>query len=41
MKEDPDNFPTHTHDRTDCVEYSMTKAMPFGMPYEKYDSSEE
>ena len=41
MKEDPHNFPTHIHGRTDWVEYSMTKAMPFGMPYEKYDSNAE
>ena len=41
MIEDPNNFPAHLHDRTDWVEYSMTKAMPFGMPYEKYDSNAE
>ena len=35
MKDDPDNFPTYRHGRTDWVEYSMTKAMPFGMPQEK------
>ena len=41
MKDDPDNFLTYRHDRTDWVEYSMTKAMPFGMPYEKYDPNAE
>ena len=42
MKDDPDHFPTYLHDRTDWVEqYSMTKSMSFGMPYEKFDSNAE
>ena len=39
MKDDPTHFPTFNHGRSDWVEYSMTKSMPFGMPYEKYDSN--
>ena len=41
MKDDPTHFPTFCHDSSDWVEYSMTKSMPFGMPYEKYDSNAE
>ena len=41
MKDDPDHFPTYRHNRTNWVEYSKTKSMSFGMPYEKYDSNAE
>ena len=33
MKKDPYNFPAYLHNRTNWVEYSMTKAMMFGIPY--------
>ena len=41
MKDDPIHFPTFRHGRSNWVEYSMTKSMPLGMPYEKYDPNAE
>ena len=36
MKDNPTHFPTFRYGRSDWVEYSMTKSMPFGMSFEKY-----
>ena len=38
-KEDPTNFPTFRHPRSDWIEYKITKSLPLGMPFEKYNGT--
>ena len=41
MKEYPINFPTFWHHMSDWVIYKMTKSFPFGLPFERYDGTQE
>ena len=38
-KEDLTNFPTFRHHRSDWIEYKITKSLPLGMAFEKYNGT--